>query len=183
MKLKKLNSFLLALSLVSSVTAFNAVAAIEGQEGSGQITFTGSIIDAPCSIAPNATNQVVDLGAISNALLQNAGASTPRNFTIDLEKCDISTKKSVVVTFAGAKDSVDPKLLGVSGSAKGAGIVLTDGSGAPIDLFVGSAARQLLAGDNKLVFSAYLKANSSAEGAVVTPGEFTSIVTFQLSYL
>ncbi|MDI6978669.1 type 1 fimbrial protein, partial [Serratia sp. Se-RSBMAAmG] len=32
---------------------------------SGKVTFTGSIIDAPCSIAPGSVDQTVSLGAIS----------------------------------------------------------------------------------------------------------------------
>lgn len=35
-------------------------------QGHGTVTFTGSIIDAPCSIAPESIDQTVNLGQISN---------------------------------------------------------------------------------------------------------------------
>jgi len=169
--------------MFTGFSAFSATAADEpraADQGSGTITFTGSIIDAPCSISPESSNQTVNLGQVSSALLSNAGSSTPRNFSIALEKCDTATKKSVSVTFGGAKDSVNDKLLGITGTAKGAGVVLTDGSGTQLALGVPSSPRTLLVGDNKLAFSAYLQGNS-ATGSV-TPGEFTSVANFTLAY-
>ncbi|WP_337039485.1 fimbrial protein [Serratia marcescens] len=174
-----MNKILLAMVMVSGISAFTVNAA-ESDQGSGSITFTGSIIDTPCSIAPESSNQTVNLGQVSNVLLANAGSSTPRNFTIDLEKCDTATKKNVTITFGGAKDSVNDKLLGITGTAKGAGVVLTDGGGAQLTLGEPSAPLGLLEGDNKLVFSAYLQGNS-ASGSV-TPGEFTSVANFTLAY-
>ncbi|EKT57790.1 fimbrial protein [Providencia rettgeri] len=176
----KMNKLLLVAITASSFAAINASAAVAPDQGSGTVTFVGSIIDAPCSISPESSNQTVDLGQVSNALLSKAGSSTPRNFSIDLEKCDTTTKKNVTITFGGSKDSVNDKLLGITGSAKGAGVVLTDGSGTQITLDAPSAARNLLAGNNKLVFSAYLQGNT-AEGEV-TPGEFTSVANFTLTY-
>lgn len=181
--MKKMNKILLAAAVASGFTSFMATAADPAKpadQGSGSITFVGSIIDAPCSIAPESSNQTVNLGQISNVLLAKAGSSTPRNFTIDLEKCDTSTKKNVTVTFGGSKDSVNDKLLGITGTAKGAGVVVTDGSGTQITLGQPSAARGLLAGDNKLVFSAYLQGNSATGD--VTPGEFSSVANFTLAY-
>lgn len=179
----KMNKLAIAFIVASGVVAFNVNAADPApavDQGSGSITFTGSIIDAPCSITPDSSNQTVDLGQISNSLLAKAGSSTPRNFTIDLEKCDTATKKNVTITFGGSKDAVNEKLLGITGTAKGAGVVLTDGGGSQIILGQASAARELLAGDNKLAFSAYLQ-GSSADGSV-TPGEFSSVANFTLAY-
>lgn len=182
----KLNKLLSSLALTTSIVAFGASAVepetttIAKEQGSGSVTFTGSIIDSPCSIAPESSNQTVDLGQVSSVLLSNAGNSTPRNFTIELEKCDTATKKNVTITFDGTKDAINNKLLGVTGSAKGAGVVVTDGSGTQITLGTPSAARSLLNGNNKLVFSAYLQ-GSSATGEV-TPGEFSSVANFTLAY-
>lgn len=173
----KMNKTLLAMVMASGISAFAASAA---DQGSGNITFTGTIVDAPCSITPESSSQTVDLGQVSNALLSNAGSSTPRKFTIDLEKCDTATKNNVTITFGGSKDSVNDKLLGITGTAKGAGVVLTDGSGTQIKLGEASAPRGLLAGDNKLAFSAYLQGNT-ASGSV-TPGEFSSVANFTLAY-
>lgn len=183
----KMNKIVMAMVMASGISAFGAMAVDPvvdpvkaTDQGSGNITFTGSIIDAPCSITPESSNQTVDLGQVSNSLLAKAGTSTPRNFTIDLEKCDTTTKKNVVITFGGSKDVENDKLLGITGTAKGAGIALTDGSGTQITLGVPSAARGLLAGNNKLNFSAYLQGNK-ADGSV-TPGEFSSVANFTLTY-
>ncbi|HIE0647018.1 TPA: fimbrial protein [Serratia marcescens] len=175
----KMNKILLAMVMASGISAFAANAA-DTDQGSGSVTFVGSIIDAPCSIAPESSNQTVNLGQVSNVLLANAGSSTPRNFTIDLEKCDTATKKNVSITFGGSKDAVNDKLLGITGTAKGAGVVLTDGSGSRLELGTPSASRGLLSGENKLVFSAYLQGNSATGD--VTPGEFTSVANFTLAY-
>ncbi|HAE77079.1 fimbrial protein [Morganella morganii] len=176
----KMNKVLLTMAMVSGAMAFNAAAAIAPDQGSGTITFMGSIIDAPCSIAPESSNQTINLGQISNVLLANEGSSKPRNFTINLEKCDTTTKNSVSVTFDGSKDAVNNKLLGITGSAKGAGVVVTDGSGTEVTLGQPSVANTLLSGDNTLVFSAYLRGNS-ATGDII-PGEFTSVANFALTY-
>lgn len=171
------NKALLAATIFSTF-AFTAQAA---DGGSGNVTFTGSIIDSPCSITPESSDQTVDLGQISSASLVNKGTSTPRNFSIELEKCDITTMKNVTITFTGSTDTTEPALLGITGTAKGAGVVITDGSGSTIKLGQASAARILGAGNNTLIYSAYLQGNSATVGSVV-PGEFTSVANFTLAY-
>ncbi|HHL2560634.1 TPA: fimbrial protein [Yersinia enterocolitica] len=171
------NKAVLAATIFSTF-AFTAQAA---DDASGNVTFTGSIIDSPCSIKPQSGDQTVDLGQISSAALTSKGTSTPRNFSIELEKCDIATMKNVAITFTGSTDNVDPALLGITGTAKGAGVVITDGSGATIKLGQASAPRALGVGTNTLQYSAYLQGNSATVGSVV-PGEFTSVANFTLAY-
>lgn len=100
-------------------------------QGHGKVTFTGSIIDAPCSINPDSIDQTVGMGQISNVALKangNTGTSVPRNFEIKLENCDVSTLKTVKTTFTGAEGATDGSL-GITGTAKGASIILTNGDG------------------------------------------------------
>jgi type 1 fimbria pilin len=167
---------MLVLALVSSAFAANAA-----DQGSGTVTFTGSIIDAPCSINPDSVDQTVALGEISQASLANLGTSIPRNFSIKLENCDLTDKTKVAITFNGSPDGVNSSLLGITGTAKGAGIAITDGSGAPIKLGVASTYRTLGEGSNTLVYSAYLQGNSATAGSVV-PGSFSSVADFTLAY-
>ncbi|ELY4671744.1 fimbrial protein [Cronobacter muytjensii] len=171
----KLNKLVIALGIVMATGAANAK-----DQGHGTISFTGSIIDAPCSITAETANQTVDLGQVSNVALTNGQTSSPKPFFIQLEQCDTSNLKSGVSTaFTGATDANNPDMLGVTGSAKGAGIVITDGSGTPIKLDgTPSTAQTIGDGSNKLSFSAYLQAN----GASVTPGDFSSTADFTLSY-
>ena len=87
--------------------------------GHGKVNFKGSIIDVPCSIAPNSIDQTVEFGQISNMALVNGGKSTPRTFDIALENCDVTdVKKGVQLTFSGAAASFDKsnKTLGIVGT-------------------------------------------------------------------
>lgn len=169
---------LLAAALISAST----FAVHAADQGSGTVTFTGSIIDAPCSITPQTSDQVVPLGQVSAALLAGQGTSTPQNFTINLEKCNlIAPMSGVSITFSGMEDSDDADLLGIVGDAKGAGIVITSGNGTAIKLGEASSPQTLGAGNNTLLFSAYLKGSSATVGSVV-PGAFTSVTNFTLAY-
>lgn len=180
----KLNKIMLAAVMAFGVSSV-AHAAVKDQ-GHGKVTFSGSIIDAPCSIAPESLDQTVELGAISNVALKGGGQSTPRNFQIKLENCELTSKdpgknNAVSLTFSGSASEVDSKLLGITGTAKGAGIAITDGSGTNIDLGKASKARELQNGANTLSFAAYLQ-GAKASDATITPGEFQSVADFTLAY-
>ncbi|WP_426445661.1 fimbrial protein [Siccibacter colletis] len=149
-------------------------------QGHGTVTFTGSIIDAPCSINPDSVDQTVNLGEVSNVALKNGGTSNPRSFNIKLEQCDTSTLKTVQTTFTGAASTGNPDLLGITGTAKGASIAITDGSGQVITLGSPTPAQKLQDGNNTLAFSAYLQGDGAS--ATIVPGSFQSVADFTLSY-
>lgn len=177
----KLNKIMLAAVMAFGVSSLAHAA----DQGHGKVTFSGSIIDAPCSIAPESIDQTVELGAISNVALKNGGKSTPRNFQIKLENCELTTvapeNNTVSLTFSGSASEADSKLLGITGTAKGAGIAITDGAGTNIELGKASKARELQNGANTLSFAAYLQ-GSSASNATIVPGEFQSVADFTLAY-
>jgi len=180
----KLNKIMLAAVMAFGVSSV-AHAAVKDQ-GHGKVTFSGSIIDAPCSIAPESLDQTVELGAISNVALKGGGKSTPRNFQIKLENCELTTEapgknNTVSLTFSGSASEADSKLLGITGTAKGAGIAITDGAGSNIELGKPSKARELQNGANTLSFAAYLQ-GAAASTAVIVPGEFQSVADFTLAY-
>lgn len=180
----KLNKVMMAAVLVFG-TASGAQAADpivpKGDQGHGKVTFTGSIIDAPCSIDPNSIDQTVELGAISNVVLVNGGTSSPKTFEIRLEKCSLTTAKTVTTTFNGApgKDG----LLGITGDAKGASIAIFDIGNNPIKLGTPTTGQLLSAGATEatLGFSAYLKGDGGA-AATIIPGKFQSVANFILDY-
>jgi type 1 fimbria pilin len=179
----KLNKIVLGLSLVLSAASF-ANAAEVGEAGSGTVTFTGSIIDSPCSIDPDTIDQTVNLGQISNvALLENdgKGTSTPKEFEIRLEKCDISAlaKKTVSLTFTGAEGGTKG-MLGMTGTAKGASIAITDMASHVLPLGTASDAAALQNGTNTLRFSAYMQGDGAS--AAIIPGDFKSVANFTLAY-
>ena len=173
----KLNKVVAALVLAGSVVSF----AHADDQGHGTVTFTGSIIDAPCSISPDSIDQTVKLGEVSNVALNangNTGTSIPRPFEIKLENCDTSTSKTVTTTFTGAEGAVADHL-GITGTASGASIVLTDGTGKPIALGKPTDSRMLQDGNNTLMFSAYLQGDGAS---AVVPGDFTAIADFTMDY-
>ncbi|MBH1922365.1 fimbrial protein [Serratia marcescens] len=182
----KLNKIMMAAAVAFglSSTAFAA------DQGHGKVTFTGAIIDAPCSINPDSIDQTVELGQISKVALLNGGQSTPRNFSIDLENCTFAddgkgnlVKNKVALTFTGMESNANPAngLLGITGTAKGASVAITDGSGAVIKLGKPTKTQELQSGSNSLNFAAYLQGDS-ASTAVITEGEFQAVADFTLAY-
>ncbi|MBX7278564.1 MULTISPECIES: fimbrial protein [unclassified Pseudomonas] len=178
MKFHKAPLAIFTALIVSSATVYAAPAP---SAGSGKVHFEGSIIDAPCSLDSKSVDQTVIMDQVSNKALADNGTSEVKNFNIELRQCDISTLKKVKVTFGGDADANDSSLLGIAGSAKGAGIVLTNGSGVQVKLGEASTARTLLQGDNTLVFGAYLK-GTTAKDEAVTPGSFNATANFMLAY-
>lgn len=171
----------LALAAAMGAVLISGMACAKDQ-GHGKITFTGSIIDAPCSISADSIDQTVDLGQVSDVALKansNTGTSVPRNFEIKLENCDITTLKTVTTTFAGVDGATDGSLA-ITGTAQGASIVLSNRSGDDIKLGEATEPHTLLEGDNTLLFSAYLKGDGA--DATVTPGDFTAVADFTLAY-
>lgn len=179
----KANKILVAMGVGSMLLCGTAFAA--GNTGSGKVTFNGEIINAPCSVAPESVDQVVEMGQISTKELANGGESNSKPFSIKLLNCEISDKEDAVkVTFSGAKDPVDSSLLVIGGGdAAGAGIKMTaPGTGAAIVLGEPTAAFGLVNGDNELPFSAVLKGYADQTANPLQAGAFTAVTNFTLSY-
>ncbi|MGQ8776650.1 fimbrial protein [Serratia sp. NA_112.1] len=179
----KLNKIMMAAVIVFGASSL-ANAAVKDQ-GHGTITFTGSIIDAPCSITPESVDQTVDLGQISNVALKDGGKSKPRQFQIALENCElVSTgagkNNTVSLTFTGMESAAGNGLLGITGTAQGASIAITDGSGQVIELGKATKTQTLQNGNNTLGFAAYLQGDNASAGVI--PGDFQSIADFTLAY-
>lgn len=168
------NKLVLASFVAMAMSSFAHAASTD--QGHGTVTFTGSIIDAPCSIDPDSVDQVVPLGEIASASLQKGGTSTPRQFQIKLLNCSVETAKAVTTTFTGAEGAGGR--LGIDGTAKGASIALTDGKGDLIKLGQPTDPQTIQDGNNTLEFAAYLQ----GDGASIVPGEFHSISNFTLAY-
>ncbi|HHQ4308826.1 TPA: fimbrial protein [Serratia fonticola] len=175
----KLNKIVLGVSLALGIASFANAADITDQ-GHGTVTFTGSIIDAPCSISPDSIDQTVDLGQVSDVSLAAGGTSTPKFFEIVLEKCRVDDKgKSVTATFNGANGVINGSL-GMTGTAQGASIMLSDSKGTQIKLGEKTSTQVMQNGNNTLGFTAYLQGNGAS--SAVVPGDFKSVANFTLAY-
>lgn len=177
------------ISKIASVFLIMGVASFAAQadQGSGKITFWGSIIDAPCSIKNGHGDQRIELGQISNTLLDNGGVSTPRPFEIQLENCSFELDSNgnplyntVKVTFSGGHVPGDDSMLAITGQAAGAGVRIQDFAGQMVKMLKPTSGRGLGIGDNTLSFSAYLEKIASVTN--VTPGGFEAVTNFTLAY-
>ncbi|HBU8524502.1 fimbrial protein [Klebsiella aerogenes] len=182
MKMNKLNKTILAAAII-----FGASSMSHADQGHGKVTFTGSIIDAPCSITPDSIEQTVDMGQISNVALKDGGKSTPRNFSIDLENCTFVddgsgnlSKNKVTVTFTGMESAANNGLLAITGTAKGASIAIADGDGQIIELGKATKPHALQNGKNTLSYAAYMQGDGGT--TAVTEGEFQAVADFTLAY-
>ncbi|HHQ9216981.1 TPA: fimbrial protein [Escherichia coli] len=181
--MKKKINVLLSAAVVSVLFSSNVIAA---DQGGGDITFKGEIIDAPCSIESSDTNQLIDMGSISNVAVRDDTA-TKRYFKIHLINCDLSkydTKgkpvtdgskwKTVNVTFMG--DTINTgKLLRISDNV---GIELTNGGkvlefGKPSD-------KMELTSNQQMEF--YAQVRPIEKGKTVELGQFNKTARFQLAY-
>ncbi|MFG1174696.1 fimbrial protein [Erwiniaceae bacterium CAU 1747] len=184
MELKKI---VLGVALAMGVAGFTGFAqADEGtgegaitapaNQGSGSFKFYGEIINAPCSIKGE-KDQTVNLGQISNSKLKDGASTPPTPFYIRLDNCDVTTKKSVSVTFSGPSGTIEDSL-GMSG-VSGASIIMTDGSNNKVKLGQPTSLQEIINPDETLTFGAYVQGNP---GETVTLGSFEATTNFTLAY-
>lgn len=193
------NKILLAMAaagMMCSASAFAVDTAppTTGPFGSGKVTFTGSITNSPCDIAPGDDDLTVKFGQISYRHLKSDHAvdsADAKSFTIHLQNCAFdpntgenkATKPNLMsmvnVTFTGAASS-DNKTFNNSGSATGVGLQLLDSTHAAITSGTATKDNQLQSGDNQLTFFAQL-VNLGAENSV-TPGSISVPVNYTLTY-
>ncbi|HIB1591970.1 TPA: fimbrial protein [Salmonella enterica subsp. enterica serovar Muenchen] len=167
-----------------------------GPFGTGKITFTGTITNSPCDIAPGDDAITVPFGQISYRKLKAADATTEsKPFTIHLQNCvfdpnDAGTNppgsagkmSKVTVSFSGAGDATHHAYIS-TGSAQHVGVQLLNNDNStiiePNTQMSDADAQQLQAGNNELNFFARLIALT----ADVTPGDVNASVTYTLKYL
>ncbi|EAQ4619742.1 fimbrial protein [Salmonella enterica] len=165
-----------------------------GPFGSGKITFTGTITNSPCDVAPGDDAITVPFGQISYRKLNAADATTnSKPFTIHLENCAFDPNSpdvtgsagkmsKVTVSFSGSGDTTHKAYIS-TGSAQHVGVQLLKNDNStiiePNTPMPDADAQQLQAGNNELNFFARL----IALGSDVTPGDVNASVTYTLKYL
>lgn len=174
-----MNNISLNKIMLVGVMAFGFASSANAiQGGNGKISFEGTIVTAPCSISPATRDQTVSMGDVSSEALANKGTSLPVPFEISLDNCAVGTGKTVSAKFTGASGGT-PDMLGLTGTAKGASLVMTDGAGNAIKLNQSTPVQALQNGTNTMSFSAYLVGDNTT----VTPGTFNGVTNFTLDYL
>ncbi|AXC66743.1 fimbrial protein [Salmonella enterica] len=193
------NKIILAMAAAGMMYGASVFAAgstpTTGPFGTGKITFTGTITNSPCDIAPGDDAITVPFGQISYRKLNAADATTEsKPFTIHLQNCafdpddatsnpnKVGKMSKVTVSFSGGAN-VAKKAYTTSGSALHVGVQLLKSDNStiiePNTPMPDGDAQQLQAGNNELNFYARLIALDNG----VTPGDFTASVTYTLKYL
>ncbi|EFR3947687.1 fimbrial protein [Salmonella enterica] len=193
------NKILLAMAAASMMCGASAFAAgttpTTGPFGSGKVTFTGTITNSPCDIAPGDDAITVQFGQISYRKLNTANATTDsKPFTIHLQNCafDPNTTNTegsagkmskVTVSFSGSGDTTHHAYIS-TGSAQHVGVQLLKNDNSTLIEPNSTAsdttdAQQLQTGNNELKFFARLIALATD----VTPGDVDASVTYTLKYL
>jgi major pilin subunit PapA len=165
----------LAASIAVLFASFGALAA---NQGSGVVNFKGTVIDAPCGIAPESADQSIDFGQMSKTQLAAGGISVQKNLDIKLVNCDVtSVTKGVQVTFSGTSVSGAATELQTAGITNTA--VVINGYNSDVTYGTPTSNIQLLNGDNTLHFMTWAK---QATGKTVAEGDFTAVANFNLTY-
>lgn len=182
------NILAMAISALISVPAL-ADEPVGTDQGSGRIHFTGTVINAPCSVAPGDADINVDMGQVANKVLETGNKFSQNvNYTIHLQDCNLAAQTAgtveypamskVAVSFGGTADSSVAELVANTGSAKGAAIRLIDANGDLLKIGDTSKDINLVTGNNELVFAARVEANNQP----VSTGTIVSQATYALNY-
>ncbi|PRD13697.1 fimbrial protein [Pantoea coffeiphila] len=178
----KLNKILISMGIVLASVSTASIAAYTGTPTNGTIEFKGSLVNSACGLAANSSPVMVDFAEITTAALKNGARAGNEKKNIELQNCDITVAQHATVTYqpntANPNDASLAAML--SGTAKGAGIGLTDNAGKDVVWGQASSPVNLTNGKSVIPFMAYVKADNSS--SAVEPGDFTSQINFQIDY-
>lgn len=173
----KMIKTVMAGAVAMALVSFGANAAgNNANQGQGIVNFKGTVIDAPCGIAPESADQSIDFGQISKSHLEKDGISVKKDLNIKLVNCE--PNKSVEVTFTGATIAGADTELGTAGDT-GTAVVISGQDGKLVSFGTAGAAQSLKEGDNTLHYSSWVK---KATGGTVKEGDFAAVANFNLTY-
>jgi P pilus assembly protein, pilin FimA len=181
----KMVKTIMAGAVAMALVSFGANAApASSNQGQGQVNFKGTVINAPCGIAPESADQTIDFGQISKTHLTNNGVSQHKNVDIKLVNCDLEgAQKTVTITFSGSNLATGEASdeLGTSGGT-GTAIKMSTPTGEFVKFDGKTAAGKynLKNGDNTMRYSAWVQKASGEE--TVTEGDFAAVANFNLAY-
>jgi type 1 fimbria pilin len=185
------------LSLFSDSALVNASPKNWDVDGmNGTLYVTGKLLQSTCFLAPESTEQSLDLGMTPMYQLDRPGVVThPVQFDIVLDGCPevnsyaespeklrgalfLYSQPTVRLTITGDSEPTDGRLFRVHGSTSGVGLRLEDPNGEQLYPDMPSRPYPLLSGRNVLNLKAQLWRNSTP----FTPGEWQSTVNIGLEY-
>ena len=139
------------------------------------VPVTATIEDSPCTIKGPAS---VDLGSITkNTFAAKGSKSNEADFTIDYSNCPVSAKNALI-QFQGVRDSTDPTLFKVSGTATGLAMQITD-NGVKVEYSTSEFISKKLTGTNMQI---PFKVSYVSVSPLVSAGSATSTISYVASY-
>lgn len=174
-----------------AVVSFGANAAVSIPQGQGEVSFKGTVVNAPCGIETQSAKQEIDFGQISKSFLQEGGESQPKDLNIKLVNCDITNFKkvtggaakagTVALTFSGVSSGNNKDMLQTVGATNTAIVVVApDGERVKFDGATTTGPSNLVDGDNTIHFTAAVRKDDS--GKDVAEGAFSAVANFNLTY-
>lgn len=150
--------------------------------GAGLVGLSGSIIETPCAIDTGSRDQSIDMGTLPLGVIANKRVGPSRSFSILLVNCTVSRASGkqpnwqrFQVTFEGTNVR---GLFGVTGGARGVGLLLTDRSGAVIRPSEPAPAGMIVNADQRLDYRLRLAGN----GGRLHSGDYYASLRFHLDY-
>ncbi|WP_058914025.1 fimbrial protein [Entomohabitans teleogrylli] len=162
----------------------------------GGILAKGSLVEGPCVLALESTEQDIDLGSVSLAQLRQAGDVTPPvMMELVLDNCPgdvqaiaspsqlrgatwVNQQTAVKMTFSGVAEPTDNHYFRLAGSARGAAIRLEGPGGAQVYPDVIGEPYFLNPGRNSVALKAQLWKTTEP----LEPGDFRSTINISLDY-
>lgn len=141
--------------------------------------FEGTLVSEPCSVDVKSAEQTIDFRVIAAKTFLTNKRSAPIAFSIKLVDCDLSVGTRVSTTFIGTEDSTQTGTFAVTGGAQGVAIALETDDGDAILPNQTTSPEKLSDDETVLNYKAYVQGN---DASAVKEGEFTSVVTFSLTY-
>lgn len=171
------------ISAVIMSVSTSVSAGFEGLHLNGRVSFSGSIINAPCTISPDSVDQTVNMGTLSSLDIQYDKIQS-RSFSINFESCNPTTATSSTITFDGIRSDEAPNfglaLQGIHGAQLR--LFYHHLNGAIYNLRLGTPiAIDLKSGNNKLEYIAEI-IRSSGSTAPIETGRYTVTANFIVSY-
>lgn len=126
--MKKIKNYLLRFLLAATI--FSNLPSV-ASAADGTINFTGSILDAACTVTTTSNSQTVNLGSIQRTVFKAAGdVAAATRFNVVLENCP-SAVSSASVKFDGTANATNGDILALNSgqTAQGVGVALFEADG------------------------------------------------------
>ena len=152
------------------------------QQGKGEVTMRGAIVDTACTIATQDAQQSIDLGSLPVSSLIRDGKGPASPFTIRLTDCMPGANNSTThndkifsITFDGPARGA---MFNLQGKASGAALRISDAAGHIAKAGVALPPQEITAGDMRLEYFLTLVSNQEP----LMAGTYFTTVRFRLDY-